>query len=252
MRGIDTGILFMPLVTRFRKLNIRYKNLFIQVARHLCLGRVWMKENEMSLRRFFREYRFSLNVLAETMKVCKLIVQAIYMFHLGGGSSEAALEKSRGHRRAASADADIGTWKITVSDDVQQSSSSNGSSGPTPMHKVASLSGFFGSMETISKFKWPKNGYRKLKAVNPCEEEDKALLPPAGLNGGIEAYYERSKSSLGNCNECYDKQLHGWYGALHRQLQRSQYQMQYNRPVQIAVWAVILLCFIVLIAFCTM
>ncbi|KAG5044979.1 hypothetical protein JHK86_014385 [Glycine max] len=162
----------------------------------------------------------------------------------GWGSSEAALEKSRGHRRAASADADIGTWKITVSDDVQQSSSSNGSSGPTPMHKVASLSGFFGSMETISKFKWPKNGYRKLKAVNPCEEEDKALLPPAGLNGGIEAYYERSKSSLGNCNECYDKQLHGWYGALHRQLQRSQYQMQYNRPVQIAVWAVILLCFI--------
>ena len=66
---------------------------------------------------------------------------------------------------------------------MQQSSSSNGSSGPTPMHKVASLSGFFGSMETISKFKWPKNGYRKLKAVNPCEEEDKALLPPAGLNG---------------------------------------------------------------------
>ncbi|KAH1109750.1 hypothetical protein AAZX31_04G043400 [Glycine max] len=170
----------------------------------------------------------------------------------GWGSSEAAPEKSHGHRRAASADADIGNWKITVSDDVQQSSSSNGSSGPTPMHKVASLSGFFGSMETISKLKWPKNGYRKLKAVNPCEEVDKALLAPAGLNGGIKAYYERSKSCLDNGDECYDKQLQGWYGALHRQLQRSQYQMQYNRPVQMAVWAVILLCFIVLIAFCTM
>ncbi|KAG4391956.1 hypothetical protein AAZX31_04G043400 [Glycine max] len=162
----------------------------------------------------------------------------------GWGSSEAAPEKSHGHRRAASADADIGNWKITVSDDVQQSSSSNGSSGPTPMHKVASLSGFFGSMETISKLKWPKNGYRKLKAVNPCEEVDKALLAPAGLNGGIKAYYERSKSCLDNGDECYDKQLQGWYGALHRQLQRSQYQMQYNRPVQMAVWAVILLCFI--------
>ncbi|TKY74997.1 Golgi vesicle transport [Spatholobus suberectus] len=160
----------------------------------------------------------------------------------GWGLSEAAQEKSHGHRRAASADADIGSWKITVSDNVQQSSSSNGSSGP--IHKVASLSGFFGSMETISKLKWPKNGYRKLKAVNHCEEMDNTLLPSAGLNGGVNAYYERSKSCLDNCDECYDKQLHGWYGVLQRQLQRSQYQMQYNRHVQITVWAVILLCLI--------
>ncbi|RDX67250.1 hypothetical protein CR513_53902 [Mucuna pruriens] len=167
----------------------------------------------------------------------------------GWDSSQTVPDKSQGHRRAASADADIGSWKITVSDDVQQLSSSNGSS--TPMHKVASVSGFFGSMESISKFKWPKNGYRKLKAAKHCEEMN-ALLPPTGLNGGIDAHYEKSKSCLDNCDECYDKQLHGWYGALQRQLQRSQYQMQYNRPVQIAVWAVILLCLIVLIAFCTM
>ncbi|KAL2346463.1 hypothetical protein Fmac_000463 [Flemingia macrophylla] len=166
------------------------------------------------------------------------------------GSSEAAPEKSHGHRRAASADADIGFCKINVADNVQQSSSSNGCSGP--VHKVASLSGFFGSMETISKLKWPKKGYRKLKAVNHCEEMDNTLLPSAGLNRGVKAYFERSKSCLDNYDECYDKQLHGWYGALQRQLQRSQYQMQYNRHVQITVWAVILLCLIVLIAFCTM
>lgn len=95
-------------------------------------------------------------------------------------SSEAVQEKSHGHRRAASADADISSCKITVSDDVQQSSSTNGSSGP--MHKVASLSGFFGSVETISKLKWPKNGYRKPKVINRGEEMN-ALLPPAGSNG---------------------------------------------------------------------
>jgi len=194
------------------------------------------------------------------------------------GSSDAAQEKSLGHRRAASADADISSWKITVSDGVQQSGSSNGSSGAIPMHKVASLSGFFGSVRTISKLKWSKNGYRKLKPVNHCEETDSELLQSAGLNGvcalaalffntdllvyfnafcliinisclllqikGINAYYEKRKSCLGNYDESYDKQLHGWYGALQRQLQRSQYQMQYNRHVQITIWAVILLCLI--------
>ncbi|KAK7352467.1 hypothetical protein VNO80_17889 [Phaseolus coccineus] len=160
------------------------------------------------------------------------------------GSSDAAQEKSLGHRRAASADADISSWKITVSDGVQQSSSSNGSSGVIPMHKVASLSGFFGSVRTISKLKWSKNGYRKLKPANHCEETDNELLQSAGLNGGINAYYEERKSCLDNYDESYDKQLHGWYGALQRQLQRSQYQMQYNRHVQITIWAVILLCLI--------
>lgn len=103
----------------------------------------------------------------------------------GWGSSEVPEEKSRGHRRVASADADISSWKIAVSDDVQQPTSSNGSSGPTPspMHKVASLSGFLSSVESISKLKWPKNGYRKLKAVNHHEETENALLPSTELNG---------------------------------------------------------------------
>ncbi|XP_057430009.1 uncharacterized protein LOC130723088 isoform X2 [Lotus japonicus] len=152
-------------------------------------------------------------------------------------------EKPPGHRRAASADADISSWKIAVSDDVQQSTSSNCSSGP--MHKVASLSGFLNSVETISKLKWPKNGNRKLKAVNHYDETDKPLLPSTQLNGGAHACYLKTKSSIDSCDECYDKQLQGWYGAIHRQLQRSQYQMQYNRPFQITIWIVILLCLIV-------
>jgi len=61
------------------------------------------------------------------------------------------------------------------------------------------------------------------------------LLFLKGING---------KTCLDNYDESYHKQLHGWYGALQRQLQRSQYQMQYNRHVQITIWAVILLCLI--------
>lgn len=53
-----------------------------------------------------------------------------------------------------------------------------------------------------------------------------------------------SKSGLDSCDECYDKQLYGWYGAIRRKLQRSQYQIQYRHPVRIAVWIFFLLCFI--------
>jgi hypothetical protein len=99
---------------------------------------------------------------------------------------EAVEEKPQGHRRVASANVDISSWKIAVSDNVQQSTSSNDSSGPMhkgPMHKVASLSGFFSSVESISKFKWPKNGYKKLKAMNHHQETDNPLLPSTDFNG---------------------------------------------------------------------
>ncbi|KAK1268443.1 hypothetical protein QJS04_geneDACA006332 [Acorus gramineus] len=61
----------------------------------------------------------------------------------------------------------------------------------------------------------------------------------------INTCYERSKSCLDSCGEyTYDKQLYGWIGALHRQLQRSQYQIQYGRPVQVAIWVLLAVCFI--------
>ncbi|MED6132237.1 hypothetical protein PIB30_017314 [Stylosanthes scabra] len=168
----------------------------------------------------------------------------------GRGSALEVENKSPGHRRAASADAHVSSWKIAVSDDLQQRNNPNGSSGA--MHKVASLSGFVSSMESVSKLKWPKNGYKKLKAGKHHQESENALLPSAQLNGGLKSCYERSKSYLDGCDECYDKQLYGWYGSIQRQLQRSQYQMQYSRPVKLTMWIVILLCMIVFIAFCTM
>lgn len=52
----------------------------------------------------------------------------------------------------------------------------------------------------------------------------------------LDACYERTKSCLGDCDdETYNKQLYGWIGALHRQLQRSQYQIQYGRPIQMTL-----------------
>ncbi|KAK7291073.1 hypothetical protein RIF29_05947 [Crotalaria pallida] len=162
-------------------------------------------------------------------------------FHVSSGWGEATEEMSHGHRRAASASPDISSWKIAVSDDALHSSSSGGSYGPMP--KIPSLSGFLSSIEPV-KLKWPRNGYRKLKAVDHHKETDSALLPTVELNRGTNACNERSKSYLDGCDECYDKQLHGWYGAIQRQLQRSQYQLQYSQPVRTTVWIVFLLCLI--------
>lgn len=99
----------------------------------------------------------------------------------GLGVSRLVEEKPHGHRKVASAVADISSWKIAVSDDLQPPSSSYDSF--SPMHKVASLSGFFSSMESVSKLKWPKNGYRELKAADYYQEANNALLPSTELNG---------------------------------------------------------------------
>ncbi|CAL0327097.1 unnamed protein product [Lupinus luteus] len=91
----------------------------------------------------------------------------------GKGSSEAVEVKSHEHSRTASADADIASWEITVS--VQMKNSSNNSSGPT-------ISGFLNSTESVSKWNWPKNGYRKLQAVNHYQGTDDTLLPTTRSN----------------------------------------------------------------------
>ncbi|KAE9586839.1 hypothetical protein Lalb_Chr23g0267421 [Lupinus albus] len=166
----------------------------------------------------------------------------------GKGSSEAMEVKSHEHSRIASADADITSRKIAVS--VQMQNPSNNSSGP--MHKVANLSGFLNFMAYVSKWKWPKNGYQKLQAVNHHQGTVDTLLPTTQSNRDINKCYGKSKSYLESCDECYDKQLYGWYGSIQRQLQRSQYQMQYNRPVQLTFWMIIFLCLIVFVSFFAM
>jgi hypothetical protein len=55
---------------------------------------------------------------------------------------------------------------------------------------------------------------------------------------GLDGCFERNKSCLSTCDEgTYNKKLYGWLGALHRQLQRSHYQIRYGRPVQLIVLA---------------
>ncbi|CAA2976048.1 Syntaxin t-SNARE family [Olea europaea subsp. europaea] len=161
------------------------------------------------------------------------------------GQVEAKEDKLHGHRRTASAGADIGSWNIAVSDDALPHSLSN-LKPDLPPRKIPSFSGFLNTMESsMSHLKWSKNGYRKLK-ISDCHEEVDTRLPRSqNLTKNINAVCERNKSCLDGCDD-YEKQLYGWYGAIHRLLQRSQYHMQYSRPIQIIFSLIFLFCLIVL------
>ncbi|KAL8172050.1 hypothetical protein V2J09_023854 [Rumex salicifolius] len=146
--------------------------------------------------------------------------------------------KLSGHRRSASASADISSWNIKIGEDELPSHL------PTvqvemPLRRAPSLSVFVGAMDSAPLPKLPKNGFRKWKPTDCQQKDDAALLRPQPQS--IQACFERNKSGFDNCDDCYDKQLHGWYGALRRLLQRSLYHVQYVRSMQTMFWAALLL-----------
>ncbi|XP_039023367.1 uncharacterized protein LOC120156007 [Hibiscus syriacus] len=156
-------------------------------------------------------------------------------------SSEPNSEKSVGHRRAASA-ANIGAWKIAIGDDVVQKNTSN--SRPFIPPRMAPSSGSLSSMESAAMGNWSKNSLRKSKATSRQQESKADFLRPPELPRGNDECYEKNTGGV----DCDDKQLNSWYGSFQKQLRWSQYQTKSNRPVDIAVWALMFICVIVLIA----
>ncbi|KAG0458520.1 hypothetical protein HPP92_023677 [Vanilla planifolia] len=146
--------------------------------------------------------------------------------------------KNIGHRRVASACADLAVWKISVSNgESPQKFSDERPIQPPP--RILSLSELR-KMESTSKPKWYRNGFRKWKALN--QEDMKASLPLRNhqLSRDLNSCYEKSKSCLSDCtDDSYNKKLYGWLGAFQRQIQRSQYQILYGRPIQMIFWTIV-------------
>ncbi|XP_072987404.1 uncharacterized protein [Typha latifolia] len=163
----------------------------------------------------------------------------------GFGRLEKKQEKLQGHRRTASASADIGSWKILVSDEDAPRRSFEEQPRLPPL-KIPSLSCLTKALESKPKMKWSGNVFRKCKGGDHQQAAEMMPLQNNQTNRELDAFYDRSKSCLGECeDEIYSKQLYGWIGALHRRLQRSQYQIQYGRPILIVFWAVLLLSSVV-------
>lgn len=149
---------------------------------------------------------------------------------------EAKEDKFLGHRRAAST-SDIGTWNITVDND---NVSSDGKIEKPPP-KIPSFSGLLNALGSASKLKWPKNGYTKLS-----QEADDRLSETRPLTRVVKESHVRTKRPE-HCDDHYDKRLHGWYGAIQRQLQRSQNYMLYSRHTQVILSVLVIICLLALV-----
>lgn len=152
-----------------------------------------------------------------------------------------------GHSRLSSssktkgscASADTGVLKILVT------SEESVDERPNRAPQVLSFPGLTSAVESATNMRWYRNGFRKWRSGYQHDAAELIPLHNHQLSRDIDACYDRSKSCLSNCDDSYEKQLNGWTGTIHRQLQRSQYQIQYGRPVQMIVWAIFTIILIV-------
>lgn len=89
-----------------------------------------------------------------------------------GVRGEAIDEKFLGHRRTASASADIGAWQIAVGNDVSIKEPA------PPPRRIPSYQGLLNAVESVKELKWPKNGYRKLKFNQEADNTLPRTHPP--------------------------------------------------------------------------
>lgn len=82
-------------------------------------------------------------------------------------NSDVKEERLGGHRRTASAYADMGAWKITVPNDNQLPS--------LPPPKIPSFSCLMNDLESSSKINWSKNVFRKLKGGDQQQDDSESI-----------------------------------------------------------------------------
>lgn len=118
------------------------------------------------------EAQLKTNVIAETSGLKVTNTEALPNCSKSGFLESE--EKLYGHRRTASASADMDTWTITMPDIDFQQRSNTGQAELLP-RKIPSFSGLLKSMESASKMKWSKNGFRKWRIVDSKQESDTSL-----------------------------------------------------------------------------
>ncbi|CAN6285249.1 unnamed protein product [Urochloa humidicola] len=157
-------------------------------------------------------------------------------------SGRAKEDLHRGHRRAVSASADIGSWSMSIPNECEGALEQS-SDGPhkAPLLKIVKTCALTSALQSKPRTKG-KNGAVRWAGVNQKDIEEAIPLSTSQLTQGLDGCFERNKSCLSTCDEdTYNKKLYGWLGALHRQLQRSQYQIRYGGPVQLIILALVAL-----------
>uniref|UniRef100_A0A0E0B987 Syntaxin 6/10/61 N-terminal domain-containing protein n=1 Tax=Oryza glumipatula TaxID=40148 RepID=A0A0E0B987_9ORYZ len=164
------------------------------------------------------------------------------------GSAESGLvstkeETAPGHRRTASAYADIGSWTITIPDEANGINEESFVDLPkVPLVKSPSSSVLMIAFQSKPRMK-AKNGAKKWAGADQQDVVESLPLTNSHSCQGFDGLFQRSKSCLSTSDDedTCNKKLYGCLGAFRRLLQRSQYQVQYGRPVQLLILAIAVL-----------
>ncbi|CAL9770199.1 unnamed protein product [Musa acuminata subsp. burmannicoides] len=157
-------------------------------------------------------------------------------------SSESCRRETRDerlHGHASCATTDVGSWAIGIPDEDEDTSGRLPDDRPNFVSRaIFSSAALSDALESTPRMRWLRNGLGNWRGRFQHSLVGYIPLKNDQLGQEINACYGRSKSCLRYCREdINDKQLYGCLGAFQRQLQRSQYQIQYGRPIQIILWA---------------
>lgn len=153
--------------------------------------------------------------------------------------SEGFIDKKTGHRRSSSVGADLGSWKITIEDDNAQKESLG-----LQLHESLTrrnVLGLINNMGLEVPLRWSRGCLRRCK--------DNISFHCHHRNGHLKdlgsAIWSESNKRMYHGSE----QTNGWLGAVQRKMLRSQYFLQYSRPLQITWVLIAMLCLVGLFTF---
>lgn len=159
----------------------------------------------------------------------------------------ATIDRKNGNRKSSSDGAVLGSWKIVIADENDEGKTVESQSKESPTR--LNLWDLTNKLGLAAKLKWSKSGLKRWKDNVHCNPGNEYIVD-LGMNTWLRG---NKKMTNGECvsydNILNDKQTYGWAGALQRQMQRSQYCIQYSRPLQITWMLLLMLCLVGLFTF---
>jgi len=143
-------------------------------------------------------------------------------------------ERATGHKRSASAGAELGAWKIVVADEDIGERSYGGRC--ENFDNGLNFWGFISNMKFTPKLNFSKSGMKRWKdgegsSINHSKHEQMVIPSSNGVlntwsggNNTISNGYHIHSDGISDA-----KQLHGWTKGVQRRFQRSQCFIQYSR-----------------------
>lgn len=159
----------------------------------------------------------------------------------------ATIDRKSGQRRSSSDGAVLGSWKIVIADENDESEASESQSKESLTR--LNLWDLTNKLGLAAKLKWSKSGLKRWRD-NVHSHPGNNYIADLVMNTWLRGNKKMTNGESVSYDNILDhKQTYGWFGALQRKMQRSQYCIQYSRPLQITWMLLIMLCLLGLFTF---